>query len=295
MAAFRAVLIAGLILFVAATPLMVPSLGGPSAGSLTAYAARPLGVGAGDTAMANDNGHRHGENPGKTGKNENNNNNNNNNNGNNNNNNNKNNNGNNNNNNNSNGNGNGNGNDNNGNGNGNGNGNDNNRNGNGNGNGNDNRGGFLGTGGGGNNSRTGTTKCFDVQEVGLIQRAIGDGDVTVSVPPDAGFSAITRLSLHSVAPSTVPAPPSGSTLVDSLVWTIDAQNGCNGPAIVSLPGMVNLGVTYRVPADKSKVRIMYLQGGTWTEVTTVPDPVPSNPYVSASIGNGGTYALMQRP
>src|SRR5439155_7955379 len=115
-----------------------------------------------------------------------------------------------------------------------------------------NRFGFQGGGARGGNSVTGTTKCFDVQEVGLVQRSLGDGDVTASVPPDAGFSAITRISLHSVSPSSVPAPPSGSTLVDSLVWTLDAQNGCNGPGIVALPGGMNLGITYRVPADKSK-------------------------------------------
>ena len=61
-------------------------------------------------------------------------------------------------------------------------------------------------------------------------------------------------------------------------------------------GTIPLGITYRVPSvDKSKVQIVYLQGGSWTNVTTVPDPNPSNPYVSASIANAGTYALVQRP
>lgn len=162
-------------------------------------------------------------------------------------------------------------------------------NGNGNGNGNEN------VGHGGDNSLTGTTKCFDIQEVGLVQRSFGDGDVTLSVPPDAGFSAVTRISLHSLDPASVPAP-TGGTLVDSLVWTVDAQAGCDGPAIVSLPGGMNMGITYHVPSvDKSKVQIVMLSGGTWTNVTTVPDPNPTNPYVSASITSGGTYALVQKP
>jgi len=144
-------------------------------------------------------------------------------------------------------------------------------------------------------SVTGTTKCFDIQEVGLVQRGFGDGDVTASVPPDAGFSAITRISLHSLDPASVPPPPAGTTLVDSLVWTIDAQAGCDGPAIVSLPGGMNLGITYRIPSvDKSKVQIVSLQGGSWQNVTTVPDPNPTNPYVSASITSAGTFALVQK-
>jgi hypothetical protein len=205
---------------------------------------------------------------------------------------------------NSNGNGNGNG---NGNSNGNGNGNDNVEcfpnlnsndnvpcNFNGNGNGNDNGVGFPGGGGSRvGNSVTGTTKCFDVQEVGLVQRSLDNADVTLAVPPDAGFSAVTRLTLHGLDPSSVPAPTGGATLPGGVVFTIDAQAGCDGPAIVSLPGGVNLGITYRASADKSKLQIMSLQGGTWENVTTVPDSV--NPYVSASITNAGTYALVQKP
>jgi hypothetical protein len=161
-----------------------------------------------------------------------------------------------------------------------------------NGNGNDNGTGFPSGGSQVGNSRTGTTKCFDVQEVGLVQRSLDNGDVTVAVPPDAGFSAVTRLTLHALNPSSVPAP-TGGTLVGGLVFTIDAQAGCDGPAIVSLPGGVNLGITYRVSADKSKLQIVMLSGGTWTNVTTVPDSV--NPYVSASLTNAGTYALVQKP
>ena len=106
---------------------------------------------------------------------------------------------------------------------------------NGNGNGNDNGAGFPRGGSRVGNSRTGTTKCFDVQEVGLVQRSLDNGDVTVAVPPDAGFSAVTRLTLHALNPSSVPAP-AGGTLVGGLVFTVDAQAGCDGPAIISLTG-----------------------------------------------------------
>jgi len=165
---------------------------------------------------------------------------------------------------------------------------------NGNGNGNDNRGGFQ-AGGGGNNSRTGTTKCFDVREVGVIQLRLPNGDVTVAVPPTSGIPTVTRLTLTAVTPSTVPAPPSGAVILDSLVWTLDAQNGCSGPALGALPAAVNLGITYNVSADKSKVQIVRLVGGQWQNVDTVPDPSPTNPYVSSTIRDVGTYALIQRP
>ena len=154
----------------------------------------------------------------------------------------------------------------------------------------------VGSGGGsrgGLQPVTGTTKCFDVQEVGLVQRALGEGNVTVAVPPDAGFSSITRLSLNQVAVSTVPAPPAGATVVGGLVFSVDAQAGCSGPAITTLSNGANLGVTYRTSADKSKLRIVMLQGGQWMMVTTVPDP--ANPYISATITSGGTYAVVQVP
>ena len=272
MAAVRAVLIASMIFLLAASPLLIPSFGGSSTSDSTAYAARPLGLDAGGIALDN---HRHGENPDKTGKNDNNNNFNNNDN-----------------NNNNNGNDNNDNNDNNSNGNGNGNG---NNNGNGNGNGNDNHFGFQGgrprIGG---NSITGTTKCFSAQEVGLIQRSMGDGDVTVSVPPDAGMVQVTRLTLHSVDPATT-TPASGGTFLDSLVFRVEAQDGCDGAPIVQLSAPVNLGITYRLLADKSKLQIVYLQNGAWTNVTTVPDPASTNTYISATIDKAGTYAVIQKP
>ncbi len=194
-----------------------------------------------------------------------------------------------------------NGNDNNGNGNGNGNGNDNvecfpdlnsndnvpcNFNGNGNANENVSAGNRIG------NSITGTTKCFSVQEVGLIQRSLGDGDVTVSVPPDAGLNFVTRLTLHSLGTGDVP-PATGGSFLDTLIFRIDAQDGCDGAPIVQLSGPVNLGVTYRIPADKAKLQIVMLSGGSWQNVTTVPDP--TNTYISATIQTAGTYAVIQKP
>jgi len=164
-----------------------------------------------------------------------------------------------------------------------------------NGNRNDNHRGFQG--GGGNrvgDSRTGTTKCFSVQEVGQIQRALGDGDVTVSVPPDAGMIQVTRLTLHSLGASEVPAP-SGGTFQGTLIFRIDAQDGCNGLPIAQLSAPVNLGVSWRILADKSKAQIVYLQNGAWTNVTTVPDPAATNPYISATIDKAGVYAVLFKP
>jgi len=62
-----------------------------------------------------------------------------------------------------------------------------------------------------------------------------------------------------------------------------------------LSASVNLGITYRIPADRSKLQIVYLQGGSWTNVTTVPDPNPQNTYISATIDKAGIYAVIQKP
>ena len=78
------------------------------------------------------------------------------------------------------------------------------------------------------------------------------------------------------------------------MWAIDGQNGCGGPALGVLGNDYNLGITYNVPADKSRVRIMRLVNGQWTEVNTVPDPNPNNPYVSTTTRDVGVFALVQR-
>ena len=90
---------------------------------------------------------------------------------------------------------------------------------------------------------------------------------------------------------------SGGTLVDSVVFQLDAQSSCDGAAIGQLPNLVNMGIIYNVTGavDKAKLQIVRLQGGSWVNVDTVPDPVPGNPYVSATINQAGTYALIQKP
>ena len=140
------------------------------------------------------------------------------------------------------------------------------------------------------------TKCFDTREVGVVQLGTGSFDVTVQVMPHSSFNQTTRLTLRSLAPSSVPAP-TGGTLVDSVVYALDAQSSCDGAAINPLPNLVNMGIVYNVPnvLDKSKLQIVRLEGGAWVNVDTVPDPVAGNPYVSTTINTAGTYALIVRP
>jgi hypothetical protein len=140
------------------------------------------------------------------------------------------------------------------------------------------------------------TKCFDTREVGVVQLGTGSYDVTVQVMPHSSFGQTTRMTLRSLNPSSV-AAVTGGTLVDSVVYQLDAQAGCDGAAIGTLPNNVNMGIVYNVPnaVDKSKLQIVKLEGGTWTNVNTVPDPVAGNPYVSTTIMSAGTYALIQKP
>ena len=139
------------------------------------------------------------------------------------------------------------------------------------------------------------TKCFDAREVGVIQLGTGSYDVTVQVMPHSSLGQTTRMTLRSLNPSSVPALP--GTLVDSVVYQLDAQSSCDGAAIGQLPNNVNMGIVYNVPnvVDKSKLQIVRLEGGSWVNVDTVPDPVPGNPYVSTTINRAGTYALIQKP
>jgi hypothetical protein len=138
-------------------------------------------------------------------------------------------------------------------------------------------------------------RCFDVQEVGDIRLILSGGSITVQVVPPAGFSQITWVELDDVDPATVPAPPAGSTLLDTLVWRMDGGSPCDGPALGQLPGAVNLGIPYNVSANKSKLQIVYLRNGIWEEVPTAPDPDPANPYISATIRDTGVYAVIQKP
>ena len=198
-----------------------------------------------------------------------------------------------------------NGNDNNGNGNGNGNGN-NNGNGNGNDNGgddNDNEdgggpapvaapqaGGGAGAGGG---DAFPASRCYDVGMVGAINLSLAGGGVTLDVVPVSSFPRVSRVMLSPVDPASVP-PASGGFLA-GFVFDVRAQEGCDGPALGQLPSAVNLGIAYSVPADKGRLRIARWDGGRWVDVTTVPDPNPTNPYISATIQQTGTYAVYQAP
>jgi hypothetical protein len=263
MTAVRAVLIATIILGLAATPLVAPMFGGASSSDPTAYAAFTGGTGS--------DGHLLAGNLQKDNKNQNNNNGNNNN---------------------DNGSGNDNSNNNNSNGNGNGNGNSN-GNGNGNGNGNDNVVVIIRRP---NESFNRPTKCFDTRELGTIQLGRGSYDVTVQVMPPTSFGQTTRLTLRDLAVSSVPAFTCG-TLVDSVVFQLDAQSSCDGAHITTLPNLVNMGIIYNVTGtvDKSKLQLVRLEGSSWVNVDTVPDPTPGNPYVSTTTGTAGTYALIQKP
>ena len=140
------------------------------------------------------------------------------------------------------------------------------------------------------------TKCFDTREVGVVQLGTGSYDVTVQVMPHSSFGQTTRLTLRRLDPSSV-TPVSGGTLVDSVVFQLDAQSSCDGAAIGTLPNNVNMGIIYNVTnaVDKSKLQIVRLEGTSWVNVNTVPDPVPGNPYVSTTINTAGTYALIQKP
>ena len=268
MTAVRAVLIATIILGLAATPLVAPVFGGASSDEQTAYAAFTGGTGSADRQVdlqQKDN---------KNGNTNNNNGNTNNNNGNTNNNN---------------------GNTNNNNGNDNGDDDDNgnsNGNGNGNGNGNDNVRIVVRRP---NESVNRPTKCFDTREVGVVQLGNRTYDVTVTVMPHSSFNQTTRLTLSSLNPATAPAV-SGGTLVDNVVFQLRAQSSCDGADINPLPNLVNMGIIYNVPVavDKSRLQIVRLDGSTWVNVDTVPDPVPGNPYVSTTINTAATYALIQR-
>jgi hypothetical protein len=114
--------------------------------------------------------------------------------------------------------------------------------------------------------------------------------------PHSSLNQTTRLTLRKLEPTSV-TPVSGGTLIDSVVFQLDAQSSCDGAAIGTLPNLVNLGIVYNVtnPVDKAKLQIVRLEGTSWVNVDTVPDPVPGNPYVSATINTAGTYALIQKP
>jgi hypothetical protein len=136
-------------------------------------------------------------------------------------------------------------------------------------------------------------RCYSAGETGAVFLDAPQYDVTVTVVNALGSG--TRLSLRALDPATVPGAPSGSTLLDAAVWQIEAMSGCDGSGITQLPGAVNLGFAYSVSANKARLQIVRLEAGAWVEVPTVPDPDPNKPYISATIQNAGTYAVIQKP
>jgi hypothetical protein len=139
-------------------------------------------------------------------------------------------------------------------------------------------------------------RCFAAQEVGDVRLVLEGGSVTVQVVPPSGLPQVTWVQLDDVEDrSGLPALPAGAAIVDGLVWRLAGGSPCDGPAAGQLPGPVNLGIPYHVPANKPRLQIYLLQGGQWVEVPTVPDPDPNNPYISATIRQTGIYAVGQRP
>jgi hypothetical protein len=260
MAAIRAVLIAIIIIGMAVAPLVAPAFGGSASDDATAYAAFAGGVTSKDPVLSpmadNDNNDNSDDNNDNSGDNNDNG-----------------------------------GDDNDNSGDDNDNGGDDNDNG-GDDNGNDNVTVVVHTP---NESVNRPTKCFDTREVGVVQLGTGLYDVTVTVMPHSSFNQTTRLTLKSVDPASVPAPTGGS-LVENTVFALDAQSSCDGAAVSPLPNAVNLGIVYNTTpsVDKSKLQIVFWNGSAWVNTDSIPDPVAGNPYISATITQPGTYALIQK-
>lgn len=134
-------------------------------------------------------------------------------------------------------------------------------------------------------------RCFAVGQSGALTLVLEGGTVTLNVVPTSTFPRDSRVTLAKVDPASVPATP--GPRVDEIVFEIRAQEGCDGSALTELPADTNLGVSYRVPAEKSKLRLAFLEGDRWMDVPTVPDP--ASPYVSATVRQTGIYVLYQAP
>jgi len=132
-------------------------------------------------------------------------------------------------------------------------------------------------------------RCFAAGQTGALTLILDGGTVTLNVVAGSTFPRDSRVTLGKVDPASVPATP--GPRLDEIVFEIRAQEGCDGSALAELPADANLGVSYRVPADKATLRLARLDGGQWVDVPTVPDP--ANPYVSATVRRTGTYVLYQ--
>jgi hypothetical protein len=143
--------------------------------------------------------------------------------------------------------------------------------------------------------RPASVQCFAAGATGEVTLILEGGSVTVRVV-GAGFPSTAWVSLDDIEDLTgIPGPPAGATMLDRMIWRVDAGSGCDGPAIGQFPAAANLGIPYNVSADKSKLQIVILKNGVWVEVPTSPDPNPSNPYISATIQETGIYAVIQKP
>ncbi|HZO27462.1 MAG TPA: hypothetical protein VFH48_15890 [Chloroflexota bacterium] len=136
-------------------------------------------------------------------------------------------------------------------------------------------------------------RCFGAGETGEMSLVLEGGSVIIRVV-NQGFPQGTWVALDDIPDLTgIPGPPAGTTMLDRMIWRLDAGSSCDGPAVNPLPAAVNLGVPYNVSADKSKLQIVILKNNVWQEVPTVPDPV--NPYISATVTETGIYAVVQKP
>jgi len=138
-------------------------------------------------------------------------------------------------------------------------------------------------------------RCFSVQESGYVRLNLAGGSIDIHVVPAAPLPQDTSIRLNAVDPATVPAPSGGATFLDTLVWQMQASVPCDGSSVSTLPGAVNLGIPYTVSANKSKLQIVMLSNGAWVDVQTTPDPDPNNPFISATVQQTGTYAVVQKP
>lgn len=118
---------------------------------------------------------------------------------------------------------------------------------------------------------------------GQLNMALEGATVAVRNP----LPGAVQINLKRVDPGSVPAPPGGR--VGSVVFDVSAGGG-------AFPHAVNLGVSYSDAAaaglNEAGLVLARLEGGQWMKVpSSVADP-PSN-FVSATIDQGGTYAVFQ--
>jgi len=137
--------------------------------------------------------------------------------------------------------------------------------------------------------------CVGAGQAGDVMLVLSGGSIIVKVVPEATFTQSGWIELDDVDPATVPAPPAGATVLDSLVWQMNGATGCDASASAQLTGPVNLGIPYNVSANKSKLQVVYLRNGVWEEVPTSADPDPNKPYISATVRDTGVYAVIQKP